>query len=132
MPDTIKGEIEESLAPATEELVSWVIEPNGTEIADLIRRFPGVADLLRETAHYLVLEPTAILASAEDGPKPLSETRSNGVGVLFESVVGNRHAGTRTGARYLPAIRGRPEAAARAADRRLVWGASPSRNGPHS
>jgi eukaryotic-like serine/threonine-protein kinase len=78
VPDTIKSDVEESLAPATEELVSWVIDPNGTEIADLIRRFPAVADLLRETAHYLVLEPTAPLTRAEAGAKPLGETHSNG------------------------------------------------------
>ena len=71
MADTIKSEIEESLAPATEELVSWVLEPHGTPAAELIRRFPEAAELLREATRFLVLEPTAVLTEPAPGAKPL-------------------------------------------------------------
>ena len=53
MADTIKSDIEESLAPATEELVSWVLEPGGTAVADLVRRFPEAAELLRAAKRFL-------------------------------------------------------------------------------
>ena len=48
MADTIKSEIKESLIPATEEMSSVVIKPHGSDLAGLLRRFPEIADLLRE------------------------------------------------------------------------------------
>jgi eukaryotic-like serine/threonine-protein kinase len=77
LADTIKSDIEESLAPATEELVSWVLEPDGTAVADLVRRFPEAADLLREATRFLVLEPTAVLTEPVPGAKPLDDTQQN-------------------------------------------------------
>ena len=78
LADTIKSEIEESLAPATEELVSWVIEPHGTDVTELIRRFPEAAGLLREATRFLLLEPTAVLTEPPPGAKRLDETQPNG------------------------------------------------------
>jgi serine/threonine protein kinase len=77
MADTIKSDVVESLAPATEELVSWVIEPQETDKVDLIRRFPEAAELIRETTRFL-LEPTAALTDRTRDNEPLGETRSNG------------------------------------------------------
>ena len=78
MADTIKSDIGESLAPATEELVSWVIKPRGTDVAELIRKFPEAAELLRETTRFLLPEPTAVLTELHPGAKPMDETRPNG------------------------------------------------------
>jgi hypothetical protein len=76
--DTIKNDVEESLAPATEELVSWVIEPRGTDFAELLRRFPEIAELLRDTTRFLLLEPTADVAEPPPGAMPLDDTQPNG------------------------------------------------------
>ena len=77
MADTIKSDIEESLAPATEQLVSWVLEPRGTDVAELIRRFPAAAELLREATRFLLLEPTVVLTGRPPEAKLLDETLPN-------------------------------------------------------
>ncbi len=105
MAETIKSDIEESLAPATEELVSWVIEPRGTDIAELIRRFPEAATLLRETTRFLLLEPTAVLTEPPPGAKPLEETQPNGAQEQDTTAEATGSL-ARTSARHLPAVRG--------------------------
>ena len=79
MADTIQSEIEESLAPATEELVSLVIEPSGADVAALLRRFPEVAELLRETTRFLLVEPTEDLSEPPAQVEPMEKTEPIGV-----------------------------------------------------
>ena len=61
MADTIKTEIGDSLAEATEELSSLVIKPHGSDLAGLLRQFPEIADLLREATGLSSVEPTVEL-----------------------------------------------------------------------
>ena len=100
--------------------MSWVIEPHGTEVADLIRRFPEAADLLRETTRFLLLDPTAVLTGPPPGAQPLDETQHN---VAPGQDAPSETTGTlaRASSRHLPEIRGRLEAWALSPDRGVRW-----------
>jgi eukaryotic-like serine/threonine-protein kinase len=80
--ETLQGDSDESLAPAAEELVSRVVQP-GTDVDDLIRRFPEAAEFVRVTSPVLPreltngLEPSAGQATTdwdESRPNPVEGT----------------------------------------------------------
>ena len=77
MADTIKSEIKESLVPATEEMLSLVIKPHGSDLAGLLRQFPEIADLLREATGFSAVEPTAELPESRGDGQPADETEPN-------------------------------------------------------
>src|SRR5207249_4222692 len=71
--DTVLSDADESLAPATEELVFLVIQPGNPRVDDLIGRFPEAAELLRETLPVLLQESTVALTKSASETKPASE-----------------------------------------------------------
>ncbi len=79
MADTIKSDIHDSLAPATEEILSVVIEPHGSDLAGLLRKFPEIADLLRDATGSPSVEPTADLPESHGDAKPQDNTEPIGV-----------------------------------------------------
>jgi sirohydrochlorin ferrochelatase len=72
--DTIKSEIKESLVPATEEMLSVVVMPHGSDLAGLLRQFPEIADLLREATGSSSVEPTTELNEPERDSHHLDQT----------------------------------------------------------
>ena len=108
--------LQESLVPVTEEMLSAGNEPHGSAVASLLRQFPDIAELLREATGFSSVEPTAELPESEAAGRPLDETephdangmpsRSEATGTLARGLC----------ARYLPALRGRPQASALSSD----------------
>src|SRR4051794_31382109 len=71
--DTVPSDADESLAPATEELVFRVMQPGNPGVDELIGRFPEAAEVLRETLPVLLDESTVALTRSASETKPASK-----------------------------------------------------------
>ncbi len=74
MNDTVTPDPDDSLAPATEELVFRVIRQQETDVDDLLEQFPDASEILRNASRYLFGELTASLPTAEQVPDASGNT----------------------------------------------------------
>ncbi len=74
MNNTVTPDPDDSLAPATEELVFRVIRQQETDVNDLLEQFPDASEILRNASRYLFGELTASLPTAEQVPDASGNT----------------------------------------------------------
>ena len=70
MNDTVTPDPDDSLAPATEELVFRVIRQQDTDVDDLLQQFPDASEILRNASRFLFGELTASIPTGEQVSDP--------------------------------------------------------------